>query len=57
MSQLAAHLLCFLLEFVDGSFVDTTAFVDEVTSRCRLAGVDVTDDHNIDVDFLLRHDW
>ena len=34
----------FLLEFLDGTLIDTAALVDQVTSGGRLAGVDVTDD-------------
>ena len=33
----------FLLEFLDGTLVDTTALVDQVTSGGGLAGIDVTD--------------
>ena len=33
----------FLLELFDGTLVDTTALVDQVTSGGRLAGIDVAD--------------
>jgi hypothetical protein len=33
--------------------VDTTALVDQVAGRGRLAGVDVADDHDVDVRLLV----
>ena len=39
-----AELSGFLLELFDGTLVDTTALVDQVTGGRRLAGIDVTDD-------------
>ena len=33
-----------LLELLDGTLVDTTALVDQVTSGGRFTGIDVTDD-------------
>jgi len=50
-----AHLLGFLLELLNGTLVDTTALVDQVTSGRRLAGVDVTDDDDVDVSLFLTH--
>ena len=38
-----AELSSFLLELLDGTLVDTTALVDQVTSGGRLAGIDVAD--------------
>jgi hypothetical protein len=32
-----------LLEFLDGTLIDATAFVDQVTSGRRLARIDVAD--------------
>ena len=49
------NLLGFLLELFDGSLVDTTAFVDEMTGGGRLSRVYVADHHDIDVGLLLRH--
>ena len=43
------HLLSLLLELLDGPLVDTTALVDQVASGGGLAGVDVTDDDDVDV--------
>lgn len=45
----------FLLELFDGSLIDTTAFVDQVTSGSGLSGVDVTNDDQVNVDFFLWH--
>ena len=39
-----SKLSSFLLEFLDGTLIDTTALVNQVTSGGRLAGIDVTDD-------------
>ena len=39
-----AELSSLLLELLDGTLVDTTALVDQVTSGGGLSGVDVTDD-------------
>jgi len=50
-----AHLLGLLFELLDGTFVDATAFVDQVTSGGRLAGVYVANDHNVNMNLLLRH--
>jgi len=49
------HFLGFLLELFDGSLVDTTAFVDQVTGRCGFTGIDVADDHDVNMDEFLRH--
>lgn len=43
----------FLLELIDGTLVDTTALVDQVTSGGRLAGVDVADNDHVDVSLIL----
>merc|ERR1719282_476582 len=50
-----ARLGGFLLELLDSSLVDTSALVDQVTSGGGLAGVDVSDDDNVDVSLLLTH--
>lgn len=52
-----AHLLGFLLELLDGTLVDTTAFVDQVTGGRRLARIDVADDHDVNVRLFLSHDF
>lgn len=43
----------YLLELLDGTLVDTTAFVDEVTGGGRLAGIDVADNDDVDVSLVL----
>lgn len=50
-----ANLLGLLLELLDGSLVDTTALVDQVTGGGRFSRIDVTNDDDVDVDFLLSH--
>lgn len=51
----ATYLLGFLLVFLNGSFVDSTAFVDQVAGACRLARVYVPDDNNADVSLFRNH--
>merc|ERR1719219_656916 len=50
-----ARLLRLLLELLDGPLVDTSALVDQMTSGGGLAGVDVSDDDNVDMNFFLAH--
>ena len=50
-----AELGSLLLELLDGTLVDTTALVDQVAGGCGLAGVDVTDDDNGNMGFILGH--
>ena len=50
-----AHLLGLLLELLDGTLVDTAAFVDQVTSGSGFTRVDVTDDDNVNMSFFLTH--
>ena len=45
----------FLFEFLDGTLVDATTLVDHVTSGGRLARVDVANDHDVDMNLILRH--
>ena len=40
-----AEFSSFLLEFFNGTLVDTTTLVDQVTGGGRFAGIDVTDDY------------
>jgi len=49
------YLLGFFLEFLNGTLVDTTTFVDQVTSSGRLAGIDVSNNDDINVNLLLAH--
>ena len=50
-----ARLLGLLLELLDGSLVNTSALVDQVTGGGRLATVDVADDDNVDMSLFLAH--
>jgi len=50
-----AHISSFLLELLNGSLVNTTALVDEMASGGGLAGVDVSDDDEVDVKLFLAH--
>jgi len=50
-----AQLGSFLLKLLDRSLVDTTTFVNQVTSGGRLARVDVSDDNHIDVELVFTH--
>ena len=53
--KICSYLLGLLLELLDGPLVDTTALVDQVAGGGRLAGVDVANDHDVDVNLLLNH--
>jgi len=56
LERTLAQLGGFLLELLDGSLVDTTALVDQVTSGGGLAGVDVADNDDVDMRLFLTHD-
>ncbi|EEQ36353.1 elongation factor 1-alpha [Clavispora lusitaniae ATCC 42720] len=45
----------FLLELFNSSLVNTTTLVNQVTGGGRLTGIDVTDNNDVDVSFLLTH--
>ena len=45
----------FLLELLNGTLVNATALVDQVTSGGGLARVDMADDHDVDVNLFLSH--
>ena len=45
----------FLLELLDGTLVDTAAFVDQVSGSGGFTRIDVTNDDNIDVDLFFTH--
>jgi len=51
-----AKLSSLLLELLDGTLVDTAALVDQVTGGGGLAGVDVANDDDVNVNFFLTHD-
>merc|ERR1719282_1091554 len=50
-----ARLGGLLLELLNSSLVNASALVDQVTSGGGLAGVDVSDDDNVDVSLYLTH--
>ena len=50
-----SNQLGFLLEFFDGSFVDTSTFVDQMSSGGGFTGVDVTDNDDGDMKLLFGH--
>merc|ERR1719334_2970580 len=50
-----AHLLGFLLELLDDTLVDATAFVDEMAGGGRLARVDVADNDDVNVQLFFTH--
>ena len=45
----------FLLKLLDGTLVDTAAFVDQVSGGSGFTRVDVTNDDNVDVDLFFTH--
>jgi hypothetical protein len=49
------HGFSFLLIFLKSSLVETSALDDEVTSRGGLSGVDVTNNDEVNLLFLIRH--
>merc|ERR1719331_2738515 len=55
LERALARLLGLLLELLDGPLVDTSALVDQMTSGGGLAGVDVSDDNNVDMNLFLAH--
>jgi len=49
------YLLGFFLELLNGTLVDTTAFVNQMTGSSRLTRVDVSDNDDVDVNLFLAH--
>jgi len=49
------HFVGFFFEFFDNSFIDTSTLVDQVSSRGRFSGIDVSDDNDINVSLLFGH--
>merc|ERR1719379_3113408 len=45
-----------LLVLLNGTLINTSTLVDQVTSGGRFTGIDVTNDDKGNVDLLLRHD-
>jgi len=50
-----AQLGSFLLELLDSTLVNSTAFVDQVTCGGGFAGIDVADNDDVDMELLLTH--
>lgn len=48
-------IVSFLLESLDGSLINTTASVDEVTGSSGLTGIDVTNDDQVNMRLFLTH--
>jgi len=49
------HFGGFFFELFDGSLVNTTTFVDEVTGGGGFTGVDVSNDDDVDMSFCFSH--
>ena len=49
------HFLSFLLKLLDCTFVDTAALVDQVAGSRGLAGIDVSNNDNVDMGLFLSH--
>jgi hypothetical protein len=45
----------FLLELFDGTLIDTTTLVNQVTGSGRLTRIDVTNNDNVNVSLFLTH--
>ena len=52
---MTTDLLSFLLELLDNTFVDAAAFVDEMASGGRFAGVDVANHDDVNVELFFTH--
>ena len=55
MRTQSSYLLGLLLELFDDTLVDSTAFVDEMAGRGGLAGIDVTNDDDVNVELFFSH--
>ena len=55
LERALAELLRLLLKLLNRTLVNTTALVDEMARRRRLARIDVTNDNNVDVSLLLGY--
>ncbi len=49
------HLSCLLLELLDDTLVNASQLVNQVTSGGGLAGVDMSNDHNVQMSLFLTH--
>ena len=57
LERALAELSSLLLELLDGTLVDTTALVDQVTGCRTLTRVDVADDDGVNVCLVFSHDF
>jgi len=55
LERTLAQFGSFLLELLDGTLVNTSALVDQVTSGGRLAGIDMADNDDVDMKLLFTH--
>jgi hypothetical protein len=55
LKDLLFHLRRLLLEPLDDTLVDASQLVDKVTCDGGFAGVDMADDHDVDVSLLFPH--
>jgi hypothetical protein len=56
LERTLTHLCGLLLELLDGTLVDTSALVDQVTGGGGLTRVHMTNHHQVDVHLILTHD-
>ena len=49
------HLSSLLLKLLDDTLVNATKLVDQVTGGGGLAGVDMSNDHNVQMSLFLTH--
>ena len=49
------HLSCLLLELLNDTLVNTSQLVNQVTSGGGLAGVDMSNNHNVQMSLFLTH--
>ena len=54
-SKVRTYFLGLLFEFLDGTFVDTTAFVDQMSSGSRFTRIDVADDDDVNMNLFFTH--
>jgi len=55
LERALADVVGLLLELLNGTLVDTTALVDQVAGGGRLAGIDVSNDDQVNVNLFLSH--
>ncbi len=49
------YLSGFFLELLDGSLIDASTFVDEMSGGGGLARIDVADNHDVNMNLFLTH--